>query len=132
MKRKTINRVLGILLVLLITGCAGIERSCSGCWATQVGADWIVVELRELDGTPYRCWKLTNVSIDNEQNSDGIYWLTDDGNLVHVSGSYDRVQVEHGQWDLAFAEINMTEEACDLVNRSVYDPLEGRYVLPKK
>jgi len=118
--------------MVLVPGCAGIERGCSGCWAESVGADWIVVELREMDGTPYRCWELQGVSISNEDGSDGIYWLTEHGNLVHVSGSYDRVQVNKDQWELAFAEINMSRESCEKINQSLYAPEYREYVLPKK
>ena len=129
-KNKMVNRILHVVLLLTLTGCAGVERSCSSCAASSLGADWVVVELREIDGTPYRCWMLRGVSIQNEEGSDGIYWVTEDGNLVHVSGSYDRVQVESGQWDAAFAEINMTEKACKDINQSVYDPNSREYLLP--
>jgi len=120
-----------VLVAILITGCAGVERSCSSTLATELGGDWIIVELRENDGIPYRCWMLEGVSVDNEENSDGIYWQTEDGNLIHVSGSYDRVQVEDGKWDEAFAEINMTRKACEQVNKSTYDPDKQEYVLPR-
>jgi hypothetical protein len=131
-KTKTVNHFLHLLLLCTLAGCAGVERSCSSCAASSLGADWVVVELREYDGTPYRCWMLTSVSIENETNSDGIYWVTADGNLIHVSGSYDRVQVEKGQWDAAFAEINMTEKACKEINQSVYDPGARDYIFPTR
>jgi hypothetical protein len=130
LKQKTGHGLASFVLMFAMVGCAGIERSCSSCMAQSLGSDWIVVELREMDGTPYRCWQLKDTSISNEEGSDGIYWVTDDGNLVHVSGSYDRVQVENGQWDEAFAEINMTREACRQVNQARYDVLKGKYVTP--
>ena len=124
---KIINRILGILLLILIPGCAGVERSCSGCWADSVGADWVIVELREQDGTPYRCWELRGVSVSNEEASDGIYWLTGDDNLIHISGSYDRVQVKDGQWDQTFREVNLTQEVCRQINASTYVPRWKQY-----
>jgi len=89
MKRITGHSIASIILMLTIVGCAGIERSCSSCMATKLGSDWIVVELREMDGTPYRCWMLEDVSIANEEASDGIYWKDPKtGNMVHVSGHW--------------------------------------------
>lgn len=119
------------LMLLMLTSCAAIDRSCSSCLATNIGADWIVVELAEVDGTPYRCWELRGVSVVSEQGSDGIYWKNNQGNLVHVAGSYDYVQVKNNRWDDAFAQINMTREACATVHSMVYNPATSKYELPK-
>ena len=126
------NRFKYLLLVLLLVSCAGLDRSCSSCMATEFGADWVVVELTEAEGKPYRCWELRGLSITSEERSDGIYWKNNKGNLVHVAGSYDYVQVESGQWEDAFREINMTAEACAVIRNKTYDPAIDRYVSPQK
>jgi hypothetical protein len=103
-----------------------------------MGADWVVVELVEMNGSPYRCWELRNVALSSEEGSDGIYWKDrESGNLIHVSGSYDYVQVRDGNWDAAFRQINMSREACTIIHNRVFDPIVGKYVnkneeVPKK
>lgn len=86
------------IALLLLAGCAGIDRGCSSCVAENFSSDWVIVQYK-FDGNPFNCWKLNNVSVTNEQNSDGIYWkdsLT--GHLVHISGWYNRVQVENSNF----------------------------------
>jgi len=61
-------------------------------WASAAGANWIIVQYN-MNGQPLAAWKLTDVSVSNEQNSDGIYWKEGSGHLVHISGWYNRVQV---------------------------------------
>jgi hypothetical protein len=103
---------LGIaLLLLVLCSCAGLSRSCSSCWAGAAGANWIVVQM-DAFGRVMRCWELHGVSIANEESSDGIYWKSGDGHLVHISGFYNRVQVEHDGWGEAFKELGMTKEIC--------------------
>lgn len=104
-----------LFVSMLFVGCAGTARNCSSCNATSFGADWIVVQMG-MDGTPYRCWELRDTSIANEEGSDGIYWLSQDGNLVHISGHYNRVQVVRGRWDEAFAELGLTAATCRAVH----------------
>lgn len=114
--------------ILLLSACPGIERGCSSCTAKALGANWVVVELTEHGGKPYRCWTLRGASIQNEQQSDGIYWKDpQNGNLVHVSGSYDYIQVVGGNWDEAYAELNMTEDACEAIADRRYDVDAGEY-----
>ena len=119
------------LSVLMLAGCAGLERGCSSMCAEEFGSDWIIVELTEAGGKPYRCWELRDVSITSEAGSDGIYWLTEVGNLIHVSGSYDYIQVEHNAWDEAFEELNLTREACTAIRAKRYDPYKDEYVIPE-
>ena len=128
--KKYFKPLLISLCALALFACEGTVKSVSSGCAEQVGADWVVVELREADGTPYRCWKLEDVSISNEKGSDGIYWRTRDGHLVHVSGSYDRVQVRGGKWGEAFSLMNMTEESCNIVNKSRYNAKTMQYEIP--
>jgi len=107
---------------LLLVGCAGMERSCSSCNAESFGADWVITK-SDWRGTPYRCWKLTSVSVDNEPRSDGIYWKSPDGHLVHISGHYDRVQVQSGNWPSAYAELGISEATCTKIQARRYDPM---------
>jgi len=101
-------------LLLLLVGCAGLSRECSSCWAGSVGADWVVVQMT-LDGHAFRCWELPSTSISNEDGSDGIYWKSPTGHLVHISGMYNRVQVEGGNWESAYQELGLSREACKLI-----------------
>ena len=125
-------RMIALVFALFVVGCAGLERGCSSCMAQEFGSDWVIVELREADGTPYRCWVLRGVSVSNETSSDGIYWKDNNGNLVHVSGSYDRVQVRMGKWNEAFDTLNLTQDECRKVRESRYDAKSGRYVTPER
>ena len=104
--------VTGTLAALAIAGCAGTQRSCASSCASQLGADWLVVQYK-YDGEPMNCWKLNNTSVDNEPASDGIYWQESvSGNLVHISGWYNRVQVENGRWKEAADSVGVDLERC--------------------
>ena len=101
-----------VVALVALVGCAGTARNCASCSANRFGADWIVVQYR-VDGTPFLCWRLDGVSIDNEQNSDGIYWLdSKTGNLVHISGAYSRVQVSSSRWEEAAAHLGVVLAKC--------------------
>lgn len=103
---------LGTLAALTVVGCAGINRSCSSCVAENFATDWIVLQY-DFSGKPINCWKLSNTSITNEQSSDGIYWLDNSTkNLVHISGWYNRVQVERGAWKEAAKSIGVNLDKC--------------------
>jgi hypothetical protein len=52
------------------------------------------------------------VSVENEKESDGVYWLARDGHLVHIGGWYNRVQVEGGQWESAAELVGVNLVAC--------------------
>lgn len=115
---------------LLLAGCAGLDRSCAGCSATNFGADWVIVQM-DNNGRPYRCWSLRNASVTNEQSSDGIYWLdTRTGNLVHIAGHYNRVQVEGGRWEHAYAELGLTNATCAAIAATRYDATARDYRAP--
>lgn len=117
---RTWMRYAGILFFL--GACAGTQRNCSSCSASQFGSDWVVVQL-DLNGNPFRCWALRNTSIANEAQSDGIYWLDGTtGNLVHISGLYNRVQVEGGNWDHAYRELGLTEDTCEEIHDRMWTP----------
>lgn len=97
---------------LLLAGCAGLNRGCSVFGAENFGADWVVVQY-DMQGHPYNCWKLENVSITNESGSDGIYWAEGTlGHLVHISGWYNRVQVHGGDYAGAAQLIGVDIRQC--------------------
>lgn len=114
---KNGHRVFVILSLMLLTGCAGMQRSCSSSWAGAVGSDWIVVQY-DFNMQPKCAWKLQGVSIANEEGSDGIYWKdSTTGHLIHISGWYNRVQVDNGRFD----------EAAKLVGIDVNLIKNGKY-----
>lgn len=108
------KRLIPLLLIGLLCSCAGLSRNCSSSCAGAYGADWVVVQMDGF-GRVMRCWELHDVSAANEKDSDGIYWESEDGHLVHISGHYNRVQVAHSDWDNAFHELGITQEACTRV-----------------
>jgi len=99
-----------LLLFLFVAGCAGTSRSCSSCNAESFGANWVVVQYR-FDGIPINCWKISDSSITNEPHSDGIYW-EDHGQLVHISGWYNRVQVMGNDYERAAKSIGVEISRC--------------------
>ena len=110
-KNNKFNRLHAILGLVFLTGCAGMSRDCASCGASNFGSDWVVVQYR-MDGEPINCWKLQNIAIDNETNTDGIYWGTISGHLIHISGWYNRVQVSGGRFDEAAKEIGVDLNQC--------------------
>ena len=109
------------ILLLALCGCAGFQRDCSSCGASNFGSDWIVLQYG-YDGKPINCWKLQNTAIDNEHATDGVYWQSPTGHLVHISGWYNRVQVDHGDYSGAAAQLGIDLKACG----------EGAYKAPAK
>lgn len=105
--------------LLLLCGCASWERDCNSYSASNFGSDWIVLQYG-YDGTPINCWKLTNTAISNEQNTDGIYWEAPGGNLVHISGWYNRVQVSNSDFAGAAKQLGIDLKSCS----------EGKYIKP--
>lgn len=103
-----------LLLVLFLTGCAAISRDCTSCWAEGVGSEWLVVQLSATSGEPVRCWKLEGkTSITSESRSDGIYWKDlDSGNMIHIAGFYNYIQVKNSAWEPAFKQLGITQEQC--------------------
>ena len=85
-----------LLLLLCFAGCAGFGRQCSSYNAENFGSDWIIVQYG-IDGKPFNCWVLKETSVANETGTDGLYWKdSETKHLVHISGWYNRVQVERG------------------------------------
>jgi hypothetical protein len=100
-----------IIMCLLLTGCAGFSRSCSSFNAESFGANWVIAQYTN-SGEMFRCWKLDNTSVTNEEGSDGIYWKAQGGHLVHISGWYNRVQVENSDFAGAASEIDIDINKC--------------------
>lgn len=100
-----------IWLLLLCTGCAAFDRECASCSASNFGSDWIVLQYG-YDGTPINCWRLTNTAMTNEDRTDGIYWQSPDGHLVHISGWYNRAQVQHGDFAGAAEQLGIDLKRC--------------------
>lgn len=98
-------------LALLLGGCAGLDRGCSAWGAENFGSDWIIVQ-HAYDGRLIHCWALRDVSVANESASDGIYWTSTTGNLVHIGGWYTRVQVADGNFKTAAADIGVDLAQC--------------------
>lgn len=104
---------------LLCTGCAAVQRDCSSCGAENFGSDWVVIQYG-YDGHPINCWQLRNTAITNEDQTDGIYWQSRSGHLVHISGWYNRVQVTGGDFSGAAKQLGITLSLCS----------EGKYATP--
>ena len=106
-------------VLLFVFGCQGWTRSCASSCAQDFGADWLIVQY-SAQGDVLNCWRLEDVSIANESSSDGIYWQAEDGHLVHISGWYNRVQVQRKDWDGAGRALGVDLRACP----------DGKYLNP--
>jgi len=100
-----------LLSMTMLVGCAGMSRECSSWGAGTFGSNWVIVQYAN-DGRLIKCWRLSSVSVSNEEHSDGIYWKSPDGHLVHISGWYNRVQVDGGDWAGAAKELDINLEGC--------------------
>lgn len=115
------KKIMSLVLTLLFVGaCAGWQRDCSSCTAGSLGADWIIVQYAN-DGAPIACWKLDDVAVSNEDKSDGIFWVQD-GHLVHISGWYNRVQVDGGRYAQAAQLLGVRLGLC--VNGKYFEPAQ--------
>ena len=95
-----------------LASCTSWSRDYSSWSASNLGANWIVVQYR-FDGTPINCWKLHDVGISNETQSDGIYWKdSTSSSLVHISGWYNRVQVLTDDYRIAARLIGVDSGVC--------------------
>ncbi len=107
-----LRHVLIVLAIFILPSCAGISRSWASCNASNFGSDWIVVQY-DVGGIAFNCWKLEGAAIVNEPASDGIYWQDrTTGHLVHLSGWYNRVQVEGKNFAQAAALVGVDVSKC--------------------
>ena len=105
-------KVIRLFALLFLVSCAGFNRSCSACMAESYGSDWVVVQYN-YNGSPLACWKLLDASVSNEEHSDGIYWVdSKTRHLVHISGWYNRVQVEGGDFEGAANLLGVELRKC--------------------
>lgn len=107
------KRLLSIITsCLVLAGCAGFQRSCSADLAEDFGADWIIVQYN-YNGGVVACWQLDGRSVANErEGSDGIYWASGFGHLVHISGWYNRVQVNNSDYAGAARALQIDLARC--------------------
>lgn len=93
---------------LCLTGCdnKGYQRSQAIYNAETNGADWIITQDNQ-ERVVVRCWILHNVSVANEEHSDGIHWLDNHNRLIHISGGYNRIMVDKGNWDDAAEQLDV-------------------------
>jgi len=87
----------GIIVVIIIgTLIAGPDR-LSRYWksykADAYGSDWLVIK-EDMSGNTIRYWELNDKSVGSEEGSDGIYFIDENGDVVHLSGFYTYIQVQ--------------------------------------
>lgn len=107
-----------VATLVLLAGCASMNRSCSSSITQTFGGDWMITQVA-MDGTPFNCWKLENISLTTDENGGGeIQWLdTETGHLMHVNGWHNQVQVANRDWAGAARELGVDADQC----------LHGRY-----
>lgn len=84
-----------LIVILLAVGPKRMNRYFNSWLAGSYGADWYVA-LYTVDGV--KTWKLENKSVGNETQSDGIFFITNNGHVVHISGHYAYIQVHGKKW----------------------------------
>lgn len=105
LKSKTgivVYEVLIVLVVILIIGSLvgwqGLRTSFNSWFAEAYGSDWLVVSYTAT-GKPLNVWELKNISVKSEKGSDGIYFIDNSSNVVHISAPYMYIQVT--DWNAA-------------------------------
>lgn len=89
-----------LLFFFLVFGPSGLNRNVNAWRASAFGSDWLVVHYAQ-DGRVINHWELHDLSIGNETQSDGIFFLDNDGNVVHLSGQYVYIEIKKDQWKSA-------------------------------
>lgn len=89
-----------VVLLAVITGPQGCRNRLRSWSSSAYGSDWMIVQYAQ-DGSVITNWEVKNRAVNNEQNSDGIYFIDDDGNVVHLSGHYVYVEIRGDKWDEA-------------------------------
>jgi hypothetical protein len=114
---KNLKTIISYVLLALVCGCAGMNRGCSVFIAEEMGCNWVIVQY-DMNLVPKHAWALHNTSVVNEAGSDGIHWLDAvSGHLVHISGWYNRVQVQHNDFKGAGELLGVD---ADLIQNGVY------------
>jgi hypothetical protein len=92
-----------IIFIGVLAGPKGCSRRYDAWKASSYGSDWLVIRYNAM-GKPVDHWELKNKSVGNEQDSDGIFFVDNDGIVVHLGGgAYGYYQVHNGAWDKARA-----------------------------
>lgn len=91
---KIIGIVVAVVLIalFLFIGPSRISRYWASYKADAYGSDWLVIK-EDMSGNTIRYWELKEKSIGSEEGSDGIYFIDESGDVVHLSGFYTYVQV---------------------------------------
>ena len=86
--------ILGIILFFVILlGPARIQNMFAS-WKTKFsGASWSVIYFNN-KGKVIKYWEIQAKSIENEGQSDGIYFRDKNNDIIHLSGNYIYVQVK--------------------------------------
>lgn len=82
---------IGVVGAVLCSGPAGMKTTLLGWTASAYGSDWLIVQYAQ-SGCVITHWNLKNEAVQNEDRSDGIYFVTEEGAVVHLSGHYAYVQ----------------------------------------
>jgi hypothetical protein len=91
---KVFGGVVGlvVIVIFLALGPKGCSRNFAAWSAKAYGANWLVVQYTQSGGV-IACWNLKNGSVTSEANSDGIFFKTNESNIVHLSGHYVYMQL---------------------------------------
>ncbi len=101
-----------VALSLLLGGCAGFQRGCTSWQARTMGSDWVIVQY-DYTMAPKMCWKLNDVSVANEEHSDGIHWYDNNTSAMrHIGGWYNYAQVHNGNYADAAARLGVSISNC--------------------
>ena len=83
-----------VILILggLVVGPDRMGRYWASYKADAYGSDWLVIK-EDMSGNTIRYWELIEKSVGSEEGSDGIYFIDENDDVVHLSGFYTYVQV---------------------------------------
>lgn len=95
-----IKIIVGFIIGIIILTCLFIGPDRMGrYWASYkadaYGSDWLVIK-EDMQGNAIRYWELKDKSVGSEEGSDGIYFIDENNDVVHLSGFYTYIQVRGG------------------------------------
>jgi hypothetical protein len=92
--------IIVVVIIIVLLACIGfvigpnrINRFWENYKSDAYGSDWLVIK-ENMNGDAIHYWELKNTSIGNEENSDGIYFLDGNEDIVHLSGFYTYIEVK--------------------------------------
>ena len=106
-----ISLFVAAFISLFLSACSGCGRWFSNGVASNFGADWVIVQYAA-QGNPINCWKLRDVSVDNESGSDGIQWIIPGVGMMHLAGWYARIMVDDGSYAATFKYLGLNVDSC--------------------